>query len=198
MTENSSSTIFKSFPVDKNSFLVFNEYGRSIDTIKLDHQGGVAIKGVEIPYEGPMGIQSMSYFQPTNQGIAFLDQQSIYLPSGNLLKRLNINDSIFGLSMPHSIPMTNVQNGHFKFLDDQSKTSFIILRSRGNSKLDKKERIELAKLDLEEKKIEKLDFVFSSKIEEHRIDFQDKGFHISSSVYPEMLVSENKVVLSYS
>ncbi len=197
-TRNSSSTIFKSFPLNDNSFLVFNEYGRSIDTVKIEGLGGKALKGPEIPLEGPWGIESINYFQPMKEGNAFLDQYAIYFPTEEGLEKIEINDTQFGLTFPHSMPLINLTNHFLKFLDPNTNRSIVLLSSRGRSKLDRFEKIELAQIDWNNHRLSKLNFKFSSKIDENRIEFQGKGFSISSSVYPQVLIHQDKVIVSYS
>ncbi len=197
-TENYSSTNHQSFPLSDDSFLIFNDFGRSIDTVKVGVKGGRAIKGNEVPNEGPWGIQNINFFQPTDKGMAFMDQYSFYLPSDYGLKKLEINDSRFGLTFPSSMPLINVTNRYFKFLDDESTSSTVLLSSRGKSKLDKSESLELASFDLEKLNIKKFKFEFSSKIEDHRIEFQGERFFLSSAVYPELLSVNDRIIISYA
>jgi hypothetical protein len=189
---NASHLDFVSSTLNDSSFLILNKFSRSIDTVKLSGNSGKISIGSPIPFEGPNGIEIINYFQEYNDEIAFVDNNTIYLPGLGEVDRLKINS--FNSSQFEgllSIANVNSQNKVISLLNEKDKTGYFFLLNVLSRNL------KLSVLDFNKKEIDLLDFEVSEKLDDHIILNQGKNAAITNPYYPNLILKEDKLIVSY-
>jgi hypothetical protein len=192
VTGNSSQFDFVSSTLDESSFLILNKFLRSIDTVKVESDSGLIATGNPIPFEGPNGVEIINYFQEYNGKLAFMDNNTVYIQEEKEVDRLRINEfNTIGENGLLAIASLNSQNKVVNTIDDQRATGYFFL-------LDIKTRkLALAALDLVNKTTNLFDFKLSEKLEDHIILNEMNGGSITNPYYPNLLLTDNKLIVSY-
>jgi len=64
-----------------NLFFIFNAFSRTIDSLLIDEAYSKVTNGIEIPSEGPNGVESFNYFIPYENQFIFLEKNIVSLNS---------------------------------------------------------------------------------------------------------------------
>lgn len=195
----SSGLPFEVAPISGSpqKFLLNHAFGNSLDTLIFDHQkryGGNIVKGVEIPKEGPNGIDFFHFFIPFGSYFIFMDNTSVYLSKDEVLEKFVFGNSDIGKEkgissiQGSSNPLSQLISKNFEHIYFFSEDFY-------------SGKIELFAFDLNSETFSQIDFQILESIEEHVIEFNQqtggKMAKVKNYFYPDVLIIENGFIVFY-
>ncbi|MHA7131237.1 hypothetical protein [Algoriphagus namhaensis] len=184
---------FISGALTDNSFLIFNKFLRSVDTVKIGDSAARISVGAPIPFEGPDGVETINYLQEYDGSLAYIDNNSLYLPGPNQLDRLKLNEFISSKDYALlAFATINSQNKVVNTLDSENEKGYFFLLDIATRDLI------LSELDFKQKRMKDIDFKLYDKIQEHIIVSKTNGATLTNPYYPYLFLEQGTLVVSYS
>lgn len=192
----SSQFPFKVSPLfeNQNAFLMSHSFSRSIDTVFLDIDENPIKKGIEIPYEGPNGIESFNYFFPFADNFLFIDNTTIYIPHNGVVNRKVLGKSLFGIEKGLSF-IENSTSPVFILSNPNLKDLYFFSENFHTDQLS------LIHYNLEKDSFSDMPFSPLKKIKRHMIQLAqpngDKLAKVNNAFKPGLLVTDLGCIISY-
>jgi hypothetical protein len=187
----------REFPVaplenEPNILLIFNTFSRTIDSLLIDEQYAKVTGGIDIPLEGPDGIESFNYFIPYKNKFVFLDHNSVYLPDSGDLRRVSFakfpmleNKNLGFISRGNSIAEG------FDFFNYKNSTIYLFLESFINNQK------QLISYELANNELNLIDFELIEEMESHVIIYNEGGIKLQNPYMPILKVEDDFLIISY-
>jgi len=177
---------------EPNLFLIFNPFSRTIDSLLIDGEHTKVTQGIEIPFEGPNGVESFNYFIPFRNHFIFLDHNSVYLPDSGDLRRVDFsrfpllrNENLEDITRGNSLA------DGFDFLDYKNSKIYLIFESFTNNQK------QLVSYDISKNEVELINLDLIKEMEKHIITYNDAGIKVENPYHPFLKVEDNFLIISY-
>lgn len=189
----SSQVPFSISPIDRaqQSFLIFNEFYRRLDSVSFSDKNIWILPGRELPVEGPGSIPNFRHFTFVKDRVVFINSNDIYFVEDENTVDLNITRELDnGLGELKSINGADGRNNTFQAASlDADFLAFIFKDVRTG-------KFSLAKYDFND--FEEVPFLFDlDQMLNHRISFEKGPMTVSNSYAPYLTVFDSTIIISY-
>lgn len=185
------------FPVaisesDPNRFFIFNSFARTIDTVSINEDILSVSKGVEIPFEGPNGVESFNYFIEYENNFIFLDHNSVYIPNSFQIKRIQFSKLPFAFDekLEYVTRGNSISDG-FNFLNYKNSKIYLFFETFDG--FNKK----LVSFDFINSDMKLIEFKLIDEFEDHIISFKEGSFLAQNPYLPMIKVEQDFLIISY-
>ncbi|PZX47097.1 hypothetical protein [Algoriphagus chordae] len=192
----SSEVPFSISPLDNNneSFLVFNNFFRRLDTVFFSLENNRIVSGLEVSKEGPGGIPSFDIFSYNKYiGVIYMNGNSFFYNKDDYTVKLNMTNELDnGSSSIKSIYGADRRNGTFQISSDLGSYFSIIIHDNDTNVHS------LMSYDFDSKNFHDLPFSFDDdQMMKQDIQFKNGSVTIRNTYAPYLTVFDSLLIISY-